>query len=70
MTEEINQELSQLNEREQACVLLFAKRLVLGRKRYGELKANDTRDWQQEMMEELLDQAAYGTFILTQQGDR
>lgn len=70
MTERISQVLTGLNAREQECVLRFAERIAIGRERYGELTADDTRDWQQEMIEESLDLAAYATFRLTQQGDR
>ncbi len=50
---------------ERAVLLRLAKRLVLGRRQYGELNiAKDSRDWMAELLAEQLDAAIYSSIAL------
>lgn len=59
--------VKQLEPDAQQVLLEIARRLVAGRRQYGDLSiADDQRDWREELLAELLDGTVYGAVALIQ----
>jgi hypothetical protein len=57
--------VDQLNPDELSVLERIAKRLLMGQKQYGELNlANDKRDWNEELRQELLDVIVYAVIAM------
>jgi hypothetical protein len=57
--ERIQAALVQLEPQALEVVAMIAERLVVGRKRYGDLDVRDGRNWSEELQAELMDGSVY-----------